>query len=63
MTITAKGERILESGSVESVLATETRKITLGTDINLLVKMVRSIGNIENSGPVPPKLTSPLLTQ
>ncbi len=59
MTITAKGERILESGSVESVLATETRKITLGTDINLLVKMVRSIGNIENSGPVPPKVDQP----
>lgn len=59
ITITAKGERILESGSVEQVSATEIRKITLGTDINLSAKVVRSVGNIENSGPIPPKVDQP----
>mgnify|MGYP001596239041 FL=1 len=59
ITITAKGERILESGSVELISATETRKISLATDISLSSKSVRSIGNIENSGPIPPKVDVP----
>lgn len=59
ITITAKGERILDSGSVEEVSATETRKIVLATDILLLSKTVRSVGNLENSGPVPPKADTP----
>lgn len=59
MTITAKGERIPESGSVEEIKATETRKIILATDISLSSRVVRSIGNIENSGPIPPKADTP----
>jgi len=59
MIIKAKGERILESGSVEEIFATETRKIVLITDLSLSSKVVRSIGNIENSGPIPPKADVP----
>ena len=59
MTITVRGERILESGSVEPISTTETRKIILGTDLNLSTKTARSIGNIENSGPIPPKVDQP----
>lgn len=59
MVIKARAERILESGSVEMVSATETRKIVLATDLNLSSRIVRSIGNLENSGPVPPKVNTP----
>ncbi len=59
MTITAKGERILDSGSVEQVSATETRKIVLATDLLLTAKTTRSLGTIENSGPIPPKADTP----
>jgi len=59
ITIIAKGERILESGSVEPVSIMETRKIILATDITLSSKTVRSLGNIENSGMVPPKINLP----
>ncbi len=55
ITVTVKGERILESGSAEQVTATETRKILLATDIIFSSRVVRSIGNLENSGPIPPK--------
>jgi len=59
ITITARGERILESGSVETVSMMETRKIILATDIALSSKTVRSVGNIENSGLIPPKINLP----
>lgn len=59
ITVTAKGERVLESGSIEEVSTTEIRKITLATDIALSSRSVRSIGNIENYGPVPPKADTP----
>lgn len=59
MTITSKGERVLDSGSVENVSAIEKRKIVLATDLALSSKVVRAIGNIENSGPVPPKADTP----
>jgi hypothetical protein len=59
ITITAKGERILESGSVEPVSTVETRKIVLATDLSLAAKTARSLGNIENSGPIPPKAGVP----
>ncbi|MEK7635127.1 MAG: hypothetical protein AAB446_01715 [Patescibacteria group bacterium] len=59
ITITVKGERILESGSPEMVSATETRKIVLATDLVLTSKTTRSQGSIENSGPVPPKADTP----
>lgn len=53
--IKALGERVLESGSAEIVSSSESRKIVLGTDINIESRVVRSIGNIENTGPIPPK--------
>jgi len=59
ITINAKGERILDSGSSDPVSSTETRKIILGTDINLSSKITRSAGNLENSGPIPPKVNIP----
>ena len=59
ITIKARGERILESGSVEMVSSVETRKIVLATDITLSSKIVRSAGNLENSGPIPPKADVP----
>jgi hypothetical protein len=59
MTIKVKGERILESGSVEEVSATESKRIVLATDIVLNSKLVRSSGDIENSGPVPPRVNIP----
>lgn len=55
MIFKVKGERILESGSAEQVSISEDRKIVLASDISLNAKTVRSIGNIENSGPIPPK--------
>jgi len=59
ITIKSVGERILESGSVEQVTATETRKIILASDVSLLSKTTRSLGNLENSGPIPPKAGTP----
>lgn len=59
MIITAKGERVLESGSIEAVSSTKTRKITLATDLSLSSKIARSLGNLENYGPVPPKVNIP----
>lgn len=59
MTVKARGERVLESGSVEVVSATESRKIVLVTDLSLSAKTVRSEGNFENSGPIPPKVNTP----
>jgi hypothetical protein len=59
MTVTVKGERILESGSVEPVLASESRKISLATDLSISSKAVRSQGSLENSGPIPPQADKP----
>ena len=59
ITITVRGERILESGSVEQVSMMETRKIVLATDITLSSRTVRAVGNIENSGLIPPKVNVP----
>jgi hypothetical protein len=59
MTVTTKGERVLDSGSVEQVSASQTRKITLTTDLGLAAKSARSLGNLENSGPIPPKVNVP----
>ena len=59
ITVAAKGEHILDSGSSEEVSDVETRKITLSTDLLLTSKVARSVGNIENSGPVPPKANTP----
>ncbi len=59
VTITTEGERVLESGSVEKVSATETFKVSLSTNIYLGSKIYRSEGNIENYGPIPPKADTP----
>lgn len=59
MTVKINGERTLESGSVEKVEAIEKRKITLGTDLSVSAVTVRSMGDIENSGPIPPKVNVP----
>lgn len=59
MVIKVTGERILESGSVEKVTAIENRKMVLATDIALSSRIVRSIGNLENTGPIPPKVNTP----
>lgn len=59
MIITTKGERITETGSSEEVKTIETRKIVLATDVALTSKVVRSSGNLENSGPIPPKVNEP----
>lgn len=55
MSVTVKGERLLDSGLAEDVMATEQAKIILATSLSLSAKSVRAIGNIENSGPIPPK--------
>ena len=59
ITIKATGERVLESGSVEKISATETRKILLASDVSISSKTVRSVGDLENSGPIPPKADVP----
>lgn len=59
VTVTTEGERVLESGSVEKVSATETLKVSLSTNIYLGSKIYRSEGNIENYGPIPPKADTP----
>jgi len=59
LVVKIKGDRITESGSSEQISAMETRKITLSSDISLSVKTTRSVGNIENSGPIPPKADTP----
>jgi hypothetical protein len=59
ITVKAKGERILDSGSVEPVSTVETRKIILATDLSLSSKTTRSTGSLENSGPIPPKVDAP----
>ncbi len=56
MEATIKGERVLDSGKVEQITIIEKRKVTLATDLVLASRTVRSIGNIENSGPVPPRV-------
>ncbi|MBN2093959.1 MAG: hypothetical protein JW740_01100 [Candidatus Zambryskibacteria bacterium] len=59
ITVKVRGERVLDSGSTEEVIITETRKITLSTDLILTSKIVRSSGNLENSGPIPPQVDVP----
>ena len=59
MVVKVFGERILEAGMVEKVSITETRKIILTTDVTLESKVFRSVGNLENSGPIPPKVNIP----
>jgi hypothetical protein len=59
ITVKSKGERVLDSGSVEEVSAAETRRIVLSSNVVLSSKTVRSIGNLENSGPIPPKADIP----
>jgi hypothetical protein len=59
ITIVSKGERVLESGSIENVSSTEKRKIILATDLELSSRSVRSLGSIENTGPIPPKAGVP----
>lgn len=59
MVITIKGNRISGSGSSEEVSLMETRKIVLATNLSLISKIVRSVGNIENFGPIPPKPNIP----
>ena len=49
------GERILSSGAVENIESVEERTIKLATNLTLAPKIVRSQGNIENSGPIPPQ--------
>lgn len=57
--IKIKGERVTESGSVEQVTAFESRKAILATDIILSSKITRSVGNLENFGPIPPRADNP----
>lgn len=59
MNVKVTGDRILDSGSTDKVSVTETRKITLLTDVILSSKSARSLGNLENSGPIPPKVDTP----
>jgi len=59
MTIVARGQRVLDSGSSEQIEATETRKIILATDLSVSAKTYRSVGSLENSGPIPPKANTP----
>lgn len=49
----------MDSGSVEEVVATESRKAVLATDVVLSSKIARSLGSIENSGPIPPRADRP----
>ncbi len=56
MDVVVRGERVLDSGSVEQVVATSKRKIILSGDVVLLPTVVRSLGSIENFGDVPPKV-------
>lgn len=53
------GDRILSSGATEKIELTEEKVLRLATNVNLATKSVRSEGNIENSGPVPPKVNTP----
>ena len=50
------GERILASGAVEDIELSDERTLRLGTNLSLSPKVFRSQGNIENSGPIPPKV-------
>lgn len=59
MNIKVNSERVLESGSIEKIESYLTRKIILTTDLSLSSKTFRSIGNLENSGVVPPKVNTP----
>lgn len=59
MTFKVKGERVLESGSVEPVSVTLVKKVALSTDIGITSKVYRAFGNIENSGPIPPRVNVP----
>jgi hypothetical protein len=53
--VMTRGERILESGAVEKVESRETKKLKFATNTSLTQRVVRSIGKLENSGPIPPK--------
>jgi hypothetical protein len=53
--VVTKGERILESGAVERVESREARTVKFATNASLTQRVVRSVGKLENSGPIPPK--------
>lgn len=58
MEIKATSERVLDSGSVEKIESSLVRKIVLITDLSMSTKTLRSVGNLENSGLVPPKVNT-----
>src|SRR6185436_12386609 len=53
--VVTTGERILDSGQVDRVSSTEERTVKVATNLTLSAKLTRNQGNIENSGPIPPK--------
>jgi hypothetical protein len=59
MTVIVKGRRILDSGSTEEIRSTASGKIVLATDVSVSSMVVRSIGSIENSGPIAPRVGVP----
>lgn len=57
--VKAEAERVLESGSIEKIYSTENQKIVLNSDLSLRGRTVRAFGNLENYGPIPPKVDVP----
>ncbi|HEY4516038.1 MAG TPA: hypothetical protein VJH67_02530 [Candidatus Paceibacterota bacterium] len=50
------GERVLDSGEPEKIELTLEKIVRLGTELSLVPKVVRVEGNIENTGPIPPRV-------
>lgn len=59
ISVIVKGRRILQSGSIEEVRSVAHGRIVLATDVSVYSRVVRSIGNIENSGPIAPRVGVP----
>ncbi len=57
--INVKGNRLSERNVPEELTSTVTKKLKIKTDFSLDAKVVRTIGSIENSGSVPPKVGIP----
>ena len=55
LTVSIAGNRVGESGVPETVSSTVTKTVKVGTEVQFDSRVLRSVGPLTNTGPVPPR--------